>query len=214
MIIRGKAFIDGEVIESCIEVVDGVITRISKTLSHGESVDYDFMRCGHLILPGFIDIHTHMRDFEESYKEDFSTGTMAAAAGGVTLVFDMPNTRPRNNTLAALEWRDSTAGSKAYVDYGIVYGVPRDLDDLFGYEERAIAMKVYPDDFAVNSLDHMSDVMIYNYAKGVPTIFHAEEPSGYREGGTDISIELEWTRYVSRLRGLILRRRLTLLHTI
>ena len=197
MIIYGKAFIEGGVVEAYIKVEDGVITGISKTLGHGEKVDHDYMRCGHLILPGFIDIHTHMRDFEESYKEDFSTGTMAAAAGGVTVVFDMPNTRPRNNTLAALEWRDDVANSKAYVDYGIIYGVPRDLDDLFGYEERAVAMKVYPDDFAENSLDHMSDVLIYNYAKGIPTIFHAEEPRGYREGRKDLSLEVDWTRYIA-----------------
>ncbi len=198
MIIAGKIYREEGIVEGYIEIVDGVITSIRKTLSHGEKVDRDFNRCGHLILPGLIDIHTHMRDFEQSYKEDFLSGSKAAAAGGVTLYFDMPNTLPRNNTLSILKWRDEAADRKSIVDYGLIYGVPESLDDLFGYEERSIAMKVYPDDFLKNSLDHMSDVMVYNHAKGIVTIFHAEEPRAYLEEAQDLNIEVDWSVYVAQ----------------
>jgi len=197
MILGGKILLDNGIVEGYIEVEEGVVKSIRKSLSHGEEVDRDFNRCGHLILPGFIDIHTHMRDFEEGYKEDFRSGSMAAAAGGVTIFFDMPNTNPRNNTLSILRWRDESAGRKSIVDYGIIYGVPTKLDELFGYEELAIAMKVYPNDFIENTLDHMSDVLIYNHAKGLVTIFHAEEPRAYMEGDEDLEIEVEWSRYVA-----------------
>ena len=49
---------------------------------------------GLYILPGLIDMHVHLRDLEQSDKEDYETGTMAAAAGGVTTVVDMPNSQP------------------------------------------------------------------------------------------------------------------------
>ena len=47
-----------------------------------------------IIIPGIIDIHTHLRDFEQSEKETFLTGTKAAAFSGITTVFNMPNTKP------------------------------------------------------------------------------------------------------------------------
>ena len=50
-----------------------------------------------LRLPGLIDIHVHLRDPGQTHKEDFLTGTSAALAGGVTTVFDMPNTKSSNN---------------------------------------------------------------------------------------------------------------------
>lgn len=46
---------------------------------------------GKLIVPSLVDIHSHLRDFEESHKETYETGALAAAAGGFTTVFDMPN---------------------------------------------------------------------------------------------------------------------------
>jgi len=49
---------------------------------------------GKLVIPGVIDMHVHLRDFEQSYKETVETGTKAALKGGVTTVFTMPNTKP------------------------------------------------------------------------------------------------------------------------
>lgn len=77
---------------------------------------------GRFILPGAIDAHVHFRDPGLEYKEDWATGTAAAAAGGVTTVFDMPNTEPPTRSPESLALKQRAAADKAMVDYGI-YGL-------------------------------------------------------------------------------------------
>ncbi len=71
------------------------------------------------VLPGAIDVHVHFRDPGYPQKEDFASGTAAAAFGGVTTVFDMPNTLPTINNAEALADKHKIASAKAYVDYGL-----------------------------------------------------------------------------------------------
>ena len=71
------------------------------------------------ILPGAIDVHVHFRDPGYPQKEDFASGTAAAAFGGVTTVFDMPNTLPTINNAESLADKHAIASAKAYVDYGL-----------------------------------------------------------------------------------------------
>jgi dihydroorotase len=71
------------------------------------------------VLPGAIDVHVHFRDPGYPQKEDFASGTAAAAFGGVTTVFDMPNTLPTVGTPEALADKHRIATGKAYVDYGL-----------------------------------------------------------------------------------------------
>jgi dihydroorotase len=71
------------------------------------------------ILPGAIDVHVHFRDPGYPQKEDFASGTAAAAFGGVTTVFDMPNTLPPIADAASLAEKHTIAGAKAHVDYGL-----------------------------------------------------------------------------------------------
>lgn len=73
------------------------ITRIEKKISEIEFKDEELMvvdGTGLTAVPGFIDMHVHLRDPGLEYKEDVKSGTMAAAKGGYTTVFSMPNTRP------------------------------------------------------------------------------------------------------------------------
>ena len=74
------------------------------------------------ILPGAIDVHVHFRDPGYPNKEDWASGTAAAAFGGVTTVFDMPNTIPPTGTAEILAAKHAIASSKAHVDYGL-YGL-------------------------------------------------------------------------------------------
>lgn len=71
------------------------------------------------ILPGAIDVHVHFRDPGYIHKEDFASGSAAAAFGGVTTVFDMPNTLPTVADAASLAEKHAIAASKAHVDYGL-----------------------------------------------------------------------------------------------
>lgn len=71
------------------------------------------------LLPGAIDDHVHFRDPGYPQKEDFASGTVAAAFGGVTTVFDMPNTLPTVENAEALAAKQAIAAEKAHVDYGL-----------------------------------------------------------------------------------------------
>src|SRR6202171_5508445 len=74
------------------------------------------------VLPGAIDVHVHFRDPGYPDKEDFATGTAAAAFGGVTTVFDMPNTIPPTGTGEILAGKHAIAAASAHVDFGL-YGL-------------------------------------------------------------------------------------------
>ena len=78
---------------------------------------------GGYILPGVIDPHVHMRDPGLTHKEDFETGSMACAKGGVTTFLDMPNTIPNTITEEALLNKKRNAQGRSYVDYGFYFGV-------------------------------------------------------------------------------------------
>jgi dihydroorotase len=97
---------------------DGKIAALAEEIdsSRGEDV-YD--AGGLYILPGLIDAHVHFRDPGLTYKEDFASGSAAAAYGGITLVADMPNTLPPTVTAADLREKARIAGEKSYTDFGL-----------------------------------------------------------------------------------------------
>ena len=88
---------------------------------------------GRYVLPGAIDSHVHFREPGYDYKENWDTGTAAAACGGTTTVFEMPNTNPPTGTLEALRLKQERAAAQAHVDYGI-YGL-LDEDNIDSLED-------------------------------------------------------------------------------
>jgi len=175
MIIEGKAFTRSGIQHLCIKVSeDGLIEKLSK-VDCRDDVKYSFLDKGLVILPAMIDIHVHMRDFKLSYKEDFYTGSAAAAAGGVGVIADMPNTVPRVNSIKILRMRDETASRKSIVDYGLYYGVPDNEDDVNGYEEYAVGLKIYPED--LHRREVLDKILQYNSLKEILTVYHPEDPS-------------------------------------
>ncbi len=97
------------------------------------------------ILPGAIDVHVHFRDPGYPHKEDWETGTAAAAFGGVTTVFDMPNTIPPAATRKLVADKHEIASAKAYTDYGL-YGLLGEdsISDVPGMiEAGVIGFKLY-----------------------------------------------------------------------
>jgi len=75
---------------------------------------------GLYVLPGLIDLHVHFRDPGLTYKEDFGTGSLAAAHGGITTVVDMPNVVPPTSNLSGFNAKLAEASKKSYVDFGII----------------------------------------------------------------------------------------------
>ncbi len=76
---------------------------------------------GRPLIPGALDVHVHVRDPGLTHKETWATATAAAAVGGVTTIFDMPNTVPPTATVAAVRDKIAIAAAQAHVDFG-VYG--------------------------------------------------------------------------------------------
>ncbi len=77
---------------------------------------------GKVVLPGMVDMHVHLRDPGFPERENFESGTRAAAAGGVTTVIDMPNTVPATVTLKAFKEKRAIADKKSLVDFGFIGG--------------------------------------------------------------------------------------------
>lgn len=95
-------------------------------------------------LPGLIDIHVHFRDPGQTHKEDFYTGTLAALAGGVTTVFDMPNNAVPIFTLETLGQKLEIAKEKAVCDYGLYFGTDgRNTEEFDKVKNLVIGLKVF-----------------------------------------------------------------------
>ncbi len=90
---------------------------------------------GLTVLPGCIDTQVHLREPGAEHKEDLETGTRAAVLGGVTGVFDMPNTRPTTTTRAAFEDKLRRAAGRIHCDIAFYVGAtPGNIDDLAALE--------------------------------------------------------------------------------
>ncbi len=139
---------DGIVIANGVETVRSVAIRTGKIEGIYESSMVssakDTIDChGMYILPGMVDIHVHLRDLGQCSKEDYQSGTMAAAAGGVTTVVDMPNTDPPVLSRDVLSSKIESARSKRFVNIGFYAGIPKRVsmfddtmvDDILGLKE-------------------------------------------------------------------------------
>jgi len=97
-------------------------------------------------LPGLIDIHVHLREPGEVYKEDFSSGTSAALKGGFTTVLAMPNTSPPILDGESFQIAADLAGRKAVCDFGIYLGGGEENAELAAeLAPRAAGLKLYLD---------------------------------------------------------------------
>jgi len=119
-----------------VHVIDGVITRVEPDLGARGARVVD--AAGMYVLPGGVDVHVHSRDPGFPEKEDFATLTEAAAAGGITVVIDMPNTVPAVDSAGVLESKAALARSKARVDFGL-WGLIRSTTTSDELEEMAAA---------------------------------------------------------------------------
>ena len=138
--IEGKAFINGVFNNCCIGIKDGKIKQIKKVLKEGEHIDFG----NKLIIPAGIDIHVHFRDPGLVHKEDFSTGSIAAAFGGISCFFDMPNTIPQTTNIDSLSEKTISAGKKSYVDFGIYAGIiDSNINNIEVLAKKCSGFKIY-----------------------------------------------------------------------
>lgn len=120
LVIRGGTIVTAteEAYEADVYIKDGKISAISNERLAGKVTEETDAR-GCCVLPGLIDIHIHSRDPGASHKEDFYHSTQAAAIGGITTVFEMPNTNPPINNVENFHKQVDNLEQKAHVDFGV-----------------------------------------------------------------------------------------------
>lgn len=129
-------------------------------------------------LPGLIDVHVHLREPGALYKEDFSSGTAAALAGGVTLVCAMPNTLPAVTDHNSLTLVQKLAKSGCRCDYALYLGAASDNASVLpSIAHQAVALKMYLNDtYSTLKMDNVSLWMEHfeKWPKQMPIVAHAE----------------------------------------
>lgn len=125
-----------------IAVDNGKIVEITKEkVKADKTIDIK----SNYLLPGFIDPHVHFRDPGLTQKEDFRTGSEAAAHGGFTTVIDMPNTLPKTNTYNALKEKMEIASKKSVINFYLQAG-HNELSEMKKMMElNPISFKVFMD---------------------------------------------------------------------
>ena len=150
---------DKEIYTSNIYIQNEKIAEISTTDKPAQKT---YNMTGKYLLPGCIDTHCHFRDPGATAKEDFMTGTKSAICGGVTTVFDMPNTNPSVLNKNDLEHKANYFAPKAFADYGI-WGLSLgqlNLDDLPKLCQYGASAVKFFWGYAINA---KTKALIYNY---------------------------------------------------
>ena len=132
LIQHGTIVNENNIFDGTVIVEDSKITKIvdGDTIPNA-SFDDVIDASGCFVLPGLIDDHVHFREPGLTEKADIDSESSAAAAGGITTYFDMPNTVPQTTTLEALEDKFKIAAQKSHVNYSFFFGATNDNVELF-----------------------------------------------------------------------------------
>ncbi len=136
-----------------------------------------------IVLPGIIDIHSHLRDMEQSEKETFSSGTLAAAFSGITTVFNMPNTSPPAINANQIKKWMKKAENNIHVNVGFISGVPKNMnlkEVISIIELGVIGFKIYPLD-SLNEIDwtnylNVQKILNISSKLQIPIFIHPDWP--------------------------------------
>ncbi|MBR7030731.1 MAG: dihydroorotase [Prevotella sp.] len=175
----GRIVNEGKIFDGSI-VVEG--TKISKIVegetSPEDIVDEVIDASGCFVLPGIIDDHVHFREPGLTEKADIDSESRAAAAGGVTSFFDMPNTVPQTTTLKALDEKFTLAAQKSHVNYSFFFGATNDNVACFDRldEHRIPGIKLFMGSSTGNMLVDRRESLerIFSSAR-LPIMTHCED---------------------------------------
>ena len=172
-VFKGTVIIDDDRI---IDIIEEEPQRDSRCEVRGaETLNVE----GCYILPGVIDSHVHFREPGLTAKADIDTESRAAAAGGVTSYFDMPNTVPQTTTLEALEEKFRLAAEKSHVNSSFFCGATNDNSALFSQlpAERIPGIKLFMGSSTGNMLVDQEESLdrIFSSAGRLPLMAHCED---------------------------------------
>ncbi len=176
---NAKIYTAGEILEGGVAIEAGHVFKVAKEPNLPKASKRIDIK-GRLILPGLIDAHVHLRDQQLAYKENFYSGTAAAATGGVTLGIDMPNNKPVTMSAEALIKRMRMAETRVVVNVAFFSAFPKHLREMQSIvEEGAVGFKLYMP-HRIGGLDIYDDEMLlqgFNEAEQleVPVAVHAED---------------------------------------
>ena len=179
VLVNTKAYMNKALIDCSVAIDDGKVFKIGRETNMPKS-DARLDLKNLLVLPGLIDVHVHLRDEGKAYKEDFYSGTAAAAVGGITTVFDMPNNNPVTMSVETLRNRIGVAERKILVNVGFYSEFPRDNSEIEAiFREGAAGFKLYMAE-QVGGVDINSDQAIAEAFKvagslEILTATHAED---------------------------------------
>ena len=183
-----KIFSEGLVREGAILINNGIIIKVKYTPDENDykrlfekNEDNKVLDCkNRLVLPGIIDIHSHLRDMGQSEKETFLTGTKAAAYSGITAVFNMPNTKPPAISGDQVKLWMEKAQNNINVDVGFIAGVPKEIDEIEIkniLKLGVIGFKIYPlnplNDINWNNKENIQKILKISSKYQTPLFFHA-----------------------------------------
>lgn len=157
---------------------DGRVAEVAPAGQIKGSADERLELRGLVVAPGFIDLHTHLREPGQTHKESIATGTAAAAAGGFTSVCAMPNTRPINDSPAITRWmQDAERGALVHVFPIAAATIGSQGEKLSDYRElqAAGAVAVSDDGHAILDDHIMREALSMAARVGLPVIQHAED---------------------------------------
>ena len=175
----GRIVNEGTCFEGSI-VIDGEqIAEILKSGQHPETpVDQTIDASGCYVLPGIIDTHVHFREPGMTEKADIESESRAAAAGGVTSYFEMPNTVPQTTTIEALDDKFQRAAKTSHVNYTFFFGATNDNVSLFDKLDihRIPGIKLFMGSSTGNMLVDRDEVLNRIFASArLPIMAHCED---------------------------------------
>jgi dihydroorotase len=177
---------------------DGRVAEIAEPGQAKSAADETFNLKGLIVAPGFIDLHVHLREPGQTHKENISTGTAAAAAGGFTSVCAMPNTRPINDSPAVTRWmQDEERGAHVNVFPIAAATLGSQGEKLSDYRalKKAGAVALSDDGRPVLDDHIMREALAMAAKVGLPVIQHAEDTklslgNPMNEGATSFKLGL------------------------
>ncbi|MEZ5939092.1 MAG: dihydroorotase [Hyphomonadaceae bacterium] len=129
----GQVMTPGGLVEADVAVAGGRIVGIGAF--DASAADRVFEAAGLHVLPGVIDTQVHFREPGLEWKEDLESGTRAAALGGVTAIFEMPNTDPPTTSPDMLRDKLARADGRTHVDHAFYAGATHENTDVLGEME-------------------------------------------------------------------------------
>lgn len=180
-IIGGRIVNEGRTFDATVVIEDDRIANIIAPSQHPEATaDRIVDASGCYVLPGIIDSHVHFREPGLTEKADIDSESRAAAAGGVTSFFDMPNTLPQTTTLEALDDKFSRAARSSHVNYSFFFGATNDNVHLFPQLDphRIPGIKLFMGSSTGNMIVDRAEALerIFSQAK-LPIMAHCEDTS-------------------------------------